>query len=207
VVAAGSTLARLGAPGEVELAGRGVSYCAVCDGPFFRDQPVAVVGGGDSAFDEALVLAEVASAVTVLVRGPEPRAARTLVERAAAHPAVTVCTESVVEAIEGSEGVERLLVRGPDGGVTALPCAGVFIYTGLEPNTGLLRDSLPLDPAGHIPVDAWMRTAVPGVFAAGDIRQHSARQLASAAGDGATAAVAVARYLRTGEWPGMTPIS
>jgi thioredoxin reductase (NADPH) len=202
IVALGSTLARIGCPGEAEFEGRGVSYCAVCDAEFFRDQPVVVVGGGDSAMDEALYLAEIASGVTVLVRRDELAAAPALAERALNHPKITVRWNTTVRAIEGSDIVERVRIKSADGVETALDCAGVFVYVGLRPNTDLLRDALPLDPMGHIPVDIWMRTAVPGVFAAGDIRQHSARQLVTVAGDGATAAIAAARYLRNGEWAG-----
>lgn len=199
IVAAGSTLARLGVPGEVEFEGRGVSYCATCDGEFFRDQPVAVVGGGDSALDEALYLATVASSVTVLMRGARPRAQAVLVERARACPTITLRPGITVTAIEGGDGVERVQVTTPAGPET-LAVAGVFIYVGLTPNTDMLGGLLRLDSGGHVPVDLWMRTEVPGLLAAGDLRQHSARQLISAAGDGATAAIAAARYLRSGEW-------
>lgn len=200
IVAVGSTLARLGCPGETEFEGRGISYCAVCDGDFFRDQPVVVVGGGDSAMDEALFLAEITSGVTVLVRSQELRAAEALAERARAHPKIAFRWNTELRAIEGAEAVERIAVEGPAGAET-LACTGVFIYAGLQPNTSIFRDALPVDAAGHISVDAWMRTPVPGVLAAGDIRQHSARQLVTVAGDGATAAIGAARYLRDGVWP------
>lgn len=201
IVAAGSTLARLGCPGEAEFEGRGVSYCAVCDAEFFRDQPVVVVGGGDSAMDEAAYLSDVASSVTVLVRGGQLRAARLPAERTLARPNVSLRWNTALQSIEGGETVERVAVR-TESGTQTLDCAGVFIYTGLQPNTASFRDVLPVDAAGHIPVDPWMRTPVPGVFAAGDIRQHSARQLVTASGDGATAAIGAARYLRDGVWPG-----
>lgn len=200
IVAAGSALARLGIPGEAEFEGRGVSSCAVCDGEFFRDQPVAVIGGGDSALDEALYLAAIASAVTVIHRRRELRAARILAERAQAHPKVGFRWDTVVEAIEGDDAVRALRLRGRDGAADSLEAAGVFIYVGLRPNSNFLRDVVVLDAAGHIPVDLWMRTPVPGLLAAGDIRQRSARQLISAAGDGATAALAAERYLRQGRW-------
>lgn len=200
IVAAGSTLAKLDVPGEAEFEGRGVSYCAVCDGEFFRDKPVAVVGSGDSALDEALVLAEVASEVTVLHRQDKVHAAAALVERAHAHPRIRFRPNTEVRAIEGDEAVERLLLRGQDGRAAHLPASGVFIYVGLRPNSSLLDGLLPVDAGGHIPVDLWMRAPLPGLLAAGDIRQHSARQVVSAAGDGATAAMAAMRYLRRGEW-------
>lgn len=201
IVAVGSTLARLGCPGEEAFEGRGVSYCAVCDAEFFRDQPVAVVGGGDSAADEALFLAEVASSVTVFVRDAELSAAHTLAERVLAHPKIEVRWNSTVETIEGAATVERVVVRGTDDTAAPHACSGVFIYVGLTPNTAAFRDVLPVDTMGHVVVDAWMRTSIPGILAAGDIRQHSARQVVTVAGDGATAAIAAARYIAGGAWP------
>jgi thioredoxin reductase (NADPH) len=150
--------------------------------------------------DEAAYLSDVASSVTVLVRGERLRAAQRLADRTLARRNVSVRWKTELEAIEGSETVERVTIRD-ESGMQALECAGVFIYVGLEPNTAAFRDVLPVDAAGHIPVDPWMRTPVPGVFAAGDIRQHSARQLVTAAGDGATAAIAAVRYLGDGVWP------
>ncbi len=196
IAASGSALAKLGIPGEAEFEGRGVSGCATCDGEFFRDQAVAVIGGDDSAFDEALYLAEICASVTILHRSP-PRAQRVLVERAIAHPRITL-RRGEAAAIEGGEAVTGLRLQ--DG--TVLPVAGVFIYVGLRPNTEYLAGLVPLDAGGHVPVDLWMRTSVPGLLAAGDLRQHSARQLVASAGDGATAALAAIRYLRSGEWSG-----
>ncbi len=196
IAASGSSLAKLGIPGEAEFEGRGVSGCATCDGEFFRDQAVAVIGGGDSAFDEALYLAKICASVTILHRSP-PRAQRVLVERAMAHPRIAL-RRGEAAAIEGGETVTALHLR--DGAV--LPVAGVFIYVGLRPNTAYLADLVPLDAGGHVPVDLWMRTPVPGLLAAGDLRQHSARQLVASAGDGATAALAAIRYLCAGEWGG-----
>ena len=201
IVAAGSTLARLGVPGEAELTGRGVSSCAVCDGEFFRDEHVVVVGGGDSAFDEALELAGVAARVTIVHRRAEPRAARVLVERAREHPKIAFRWNTTVQAIEGGETVEAVRLRGLDGTSERLAAAGVFVYVGLRPNSALVEGLVATDAAGHIPVDPWLRTAVPGLLAAGDIRQHSARQFITSAGDGATAALAAERFLRRGEWP------
>ena len=153
IVAVGSTLARLGCPGEAEFEGRGVSYCAVCDAEFFRDQPVVVVGGGDSAIDEALYLTGVASAVTVLHRRDELRAAAALAERARANAKIEIQWNTELAAIEGGETVERVRVRRGDGTDGTLDCGGVFIYVGLAPNTGVFRDVLPVDAGGHIPVD------------------------------------------------------
>jgi thioredoxin reductase (NADPH) len=202
IIAAGSTLARLGIPGEEEFYGRGVSQCAVCDGDFFQGQPVAVIGGGDSAMDEALYLAEIASSVTVVHRRDELRAANVLARQAREHPNIRFIFNAEAEAIEGGETVEALRVRVSGEEERRLDVAGVFVYVGLKPNTTMLGDLLTLDAGGHIPVDPWMRTSVLGLLAAGDIRQHSARQYITAAGDGATAAFAAHRYLRAGEWTG-----
>jgi thioredoxin reductase (NADPH) len=200
IVAAGSTQAKLGIPGEEDYFGRGVSQCAVCDGDFFRDQPVAVIGGGDAAMDEALYLAELASEVTIVHRGGSLRAQHALTERARSHPRIHFRWNTVAEAIEGDGTVTALRLRGGSGAPELLNVSGVFVYVGLRPNSGLLGGLAPLDAGGHVRVDLWMRTPNPGLLAAGDIRQHSARQFVSAAGDGATAALAAHRYLRTGEW-------
>lgn len=202
VIAGGSTLARLGVPGEAEFEGQGVSYCATCDGEFFRDQTVAVVGGGDSALDEALVLSRIAARVIVIHRRNELRATRVLQERAFANRKIEFRWQTIVEEITGASLVTGVRVRHlPTGEVSVIPVNGVFIYVGLQPNTSYLHTLLPLDAAGHIPTDIWMATPLPGIFAAGDIRQHSARQVVSAAGDGATAAIAAERYIRSRDWP------
>lgn len=199
IIAAGSTLARLGVPGEEDFAGRGVSSCATCDGEFFRDQEVAVVGGGDSALDEAEFLSGICAGITIIHRDAELAAAAVLRECARANPKLRFLGETVVEAIRGNGSVEALDLRNlTTGESTNLPVSGVFIYVGLKPNSGFLSELLPLDAAGHIPTDIWMATAQPGIFAAGDIRQHSARQLGSCIGDGITAAIAAERYIRGG---------
>jgi thioredoxin reductase (NADPH) len=198
VLACGSSLKRLDVPGESAFDGRGVSYCATCDGGMFHDQEVGVIGGGDSAIDEALYLAELAAKVTVVHRGDRLRATRVLQERATAHPKVAFRWHSVVEGIEGNEQVERLRLRDVHTSeVSHLPVAGVFIYVGLRPNTDFLKGVLPLDAGGHVPVNQRMETEIPGLYAAGDLRQHSARQVISSAGDGATAAFFAIQYLRS----------
>jgi thioredoxin reductase (NADPH) len=197
ILACGSSLKRLGVPGELNFEGRGVSYCATCDGGMFHNQPVAVVGGGDSAMDEALYLTELATKVTLIHRRDQLRATRVLQERTQAHPKIEFRWQTVVEAIEGHEQVERLRLKQVETGQTsALPVAGVFIYVGLQPNTEFLKGVVPLDGGGHVIVNHRMETEVPGLYAAGDLRQHSARQLASSAGDGATAAFFAMQYLR-----------
>ena len=202
VIAGGSSLRRLGIPGEEELAGKGVSHCATCDGPFFAGEVVGVVGGGDSALDEALTLTQYARRVLLFVRGERMRAQKVLQERALKEPKIEVRTHTVVTAIEGEGQVQAVKIKDTRNGATSrVPVAGMFIYVGLDPNTAWLKGVIPLDNAGHIPVDVWMQTPVPGVFAAGDIRQHSAAQLVTAAGDGATAAIAAYRYVTSRGWP------
>jgi thioredoxin reductase (NADPH) len=198
ILACGSSLKRLDVPGELAFEGRGVSYCATCDGGMFHNQEVAVVGGGDSAMDEALYLTELAAKVTVVHRSDQLRATRVLQERAMAQPKIAWRWHTVVEGIEGGEQVERLrLTDVHTGEISLLPVAGVFIYVGLQPNTGFLQGVLPLDAGGHVPVNQRMETPLPGLYAAGDLRQHSARQVISSAGDGATAACFAMQYLRS----------
>jgi thioredoxin reductase (NADPH) len=196
IVAAGSALRPLGIPGERELFGRGVSNCASCDGPFFAGKRVGVAGGGDSAFDEALVLAEVAAHVTIFHRDAESSAQRTLRDRVERSAAIDVVPHAELEAIVGDDAVTAVRIRDTrSGDVRTEELAAVFVYVGLEPNTAFLRGTVPLDAAGHIETDILMRTAFAGIFAAGDIRAHSVALLAAAAGDGATAAVSAYRYI------------
>ena len=201
IVAGGSTLKTLGVPGETELHGAGVSYCATCDGAFFVDQVVAVVGAGDSALDEAITLTEFASRVVVFRRGEQFSGQQVLQDRVRSSPKIEVRDNTTVTAILGDAQVQGVSIEDSESGETSrVDLSGVFVYVGLEPNTQYLRELLPLDNAGHIPTDIWMRTELPGLLAAGDIRQHSAAQLVSAAGDGATAAIAAHRYIQGHEW-------
>lgn len=203
IIAGGSTLRKLGIPGEEEYEGRGVSHCATCDGSFYSDQVVGVVGGGDSAMDEALTLTEYASKVLLFHWGDRLDAQKVLQERVLGYDKIAVRWNTVVEGVLGTaEGVNGVRVRDVVTGETSqVDLAGLFVYIGLDPNTAYLRDVLPLDNAGHIPVNLWMETDVTGVYAAGDLRQHSAAQIVTAAGDGATAAIAAHRYLTGREWP------
>jgi thioredoxin reductase (NADPH) len=201
VVASGSTLRKLGIPGEEELHGAGVSYCATCDGAFFIDQVVGLIGGGDSALDEAMTLTEFASKVVMLQRGNSFTGQRVLQDRVLSHPKVEVRWNTSVDAVLGEGQVEGVSVTELTSGETSrIDLSGVFIFVGLEPNSQYLADLLTLDNAGHVPTDIWMRTPLPGLLAAGDIRQSSAAQLVTSAGDGATAAIAAQRYVETGEW-------
>jgi thioredoxin reductase (NADPH) len=191
----------LGVPGEEAFVGKGISHCASCDGSFFMEQPVAVVGGGDAAVDEATHLTQYASAVTVIHRRDTLRAARALQQRARANPKIRFRWNAAVRAIEGDDAVRRLLVEDlATGETTPMPVSGVFIYAGLTPNTEWLGGLVPLAPGGQVVTDLEMRTPVSGVLAAGDVRASSARLLVASAGDGATAARAAARYLSTGTW-------
>ena len=180
-----------------------MSYCATCDGAFFRDEVVGLVGGGDSALDEAMTLTEFASRIVILQRGDRFTGQKVLQNRVLSHPKIEVRWNTAVTAVLGEGQVEGVSISDVSSGETSrLDLSGLFVYVGLEPNSAYLADLLPLDNAGHVPTDIWMRTPLPGLFAAGDIRQGSAAQLVSSAGDGATAAIGAKRYLDSGQWPG-----
>jgi len=196
IIAAGSALRSLGVPGEETFLGRGVSHCASCDGAFFASRPVCVAGGGDSALDEALLLAEHAAHVTIIHSGERLDAQQALQDRIAGNSKIELVLNTVIEEIIGDAAVAGVRLRDlKSGSARLLEVKGAFVYIGLEPNTAWLQGVLALDGAGHIATDINMATSLAGVFAAGDIRQHSVAQLAAAAGDGATAAIAAVRYL------------
>jgi thioredoxin reductase (NADPH) len=199
IIASGSERNKLGIPGEEEFAGKGVSYCATCDAAFFRNQSVAVVGGGDAAITEALHLARFASKVTVIHRRRQLRAGRILQEKAFAEPKMGFLWDTVAEEIEGEDLVKKIRLRQvKTGKESALDVGGVFVSIGLKPNTAYLKGILPLDDDGHIITNDRLETEIPGVFVAGDVRHNSARQAIAAAGDGATAAVYAERFV--GGW-------
>lgn len=196
IVTAGAAYNKLGVPGEAELTGRGVSYCGTCDAAFFTGMDVIVVGGGDSALDEGMFVARYARSVNVVHRRDTLRASAILQERAFATPNMRFTWNSVVERIEGEGQVERAVIRDvKTGEVSVVPTSAVFIFIGQTPNNHLLEGLVELDAGGHAIVDLQMRTRVPGLFVAGDLRTQAARQLISAAGDGATAAIAAEHYL------------
>ncbi len=196
VIATGAAHRQLGIPGERELVGKGVSYCATCDGPFFRDQVVAVVGGGNTAVQEAIFLTKFARKVYVIHRRDQLRAQKILQERAFANDKITFIWNTVVEEILGQEKVEALRLKNRvTQEETVLPVDGVFIFVGLVPQTAFLEGILELDERGFIITDAEMRTNIPGIFAAGDVRAKACRQIVTAAGDGATAAFMAEHYL------------
>jgi thioredoxin reductase (NADPH) len=197
IVAAGSALKSLGVPGEEAFLGRGVSHCASCDGHFYAGQDVCVIGAGDSALDEALVLAEHAARVAIIHRHDAFDAQRVLIDRVAANGKIEIMPSTQVEEIFGDDSVMGVRLRDlKSRSVRERAVKGVFVYVGLEPNSAFVRGAVAVDPAGHIDTDIMMQTSVPGIFAAGDIRAHSVAQLAAVAGDGATAAIAAWRYLK-----------
>jgi thioredoxin reductase (NADPH) len=201
VIATGTTLKTLGLAGEERLRGKGVSHCASCDGPLLRGRIVAVVGGGDSALQEALTLAQYVSRVIVLHRGSAFSAQAAYCQRVREHPRIEARFGTVVEEVVGNGGLTGVRTRTViDGRVEDLELAGLFVYVGLAPATTWLDGVPALDGSGRIAVDDAMRTHVPGLFAVGTIRSGSAGRAAAAAGDGAAAAVTADRYLRDAAW-------
>lgn len=199
VIATGSQVRKLGVPGEAEYSGRGVSYCATCDGFFFRGKPIVVVGGGDSAFEEAGFLTRFGSSVTLIHRRSEFRASKIMVERVQANEKIDFVLDSVVERVNGSQehGAESVTVRNVLTGETSeIPANGIFVAIGHTPATAFLNHAVELDDDGYILVDgASTRTSVPGVFAAGDAVDRVYRQAISAAGMGCRAALDAQDYL------------
>ena len=188
IVATGSKHRFLGVPGEEELNSRGVSYCAVCDGAFFRDQDLLVVGGGDSAVEEAIFLTQFAKSVTIVHRRDELRAQKVLQDRAFANDKIKFIWDSVVKEIKGENRVESVLIENvKTNQVTEHAFGGVFIYVGLDPVSEFTKDLQIQDESGWIVTDIHMKTAVDGIFAVGDVRQKDLRQITTAVGDGAIA--------------------
>lgn len=196
ILAGGLERQKLGVTGESMFTGRGVSYCATCDGAFFRDKAVAVVGGGNAALTEALELTRFASKITLIHRRNELRATRILQEKALAEPKLNFLWDSAISEITGDKSVDKIKVHNlKTGADTSVDVSGVFIAVGFKPNTAYLKDIVKMDENGSIITNERMETNVPGILAAGDIRSSSIRQLIAAAGDGATAAIYAERYL------------
>ncbi|MBL7063361.1 MAG: thioredoxin-disulfide reductase [Anaerolineae bacterium] len=196
IIASGAFPRRLGVPGETEFFGRGVSVCAICDGFFYKDKRVVVVGGGDSAVDEGLFLTKFASEVVVVHRRDQLRATKIYQERAFANPKMRFVWDSVVEEILGERTVTGVRVRNVKTGETSvIEADGVFIYVGMEPVTELFIDRVELDEWGYVVTDRHQHTSVPGVFAAGDVQSPGFRQVVVAAGAGAMAAIEAGRFL------------
>jgi len=196
IVTSGAEYNRIGVEGEERLTGKGVSYCATCDAAFFKGQDVAVVGGGDAAMDEGLFTTRYVDKVTVIHRRDELRASAILQERAFANAKMQFKWNTVVDEVIGDGQVRAVRLRDlVTGTESELPVGAVFIFIGQHPNTDFLKGLVKMDPGGHALVDEWMRTDQPGLFAAGDVRQNSARQVASSVGDGVTAAIAADHYI------------
>lgn len=201
VIATGTMLKSLGVPGEERLRGRGVSHCASCDAPLLRGRVVAVVGGGDSALQEALTLAEHASRVIILHRGRAFSAQAAYCRLVREHPKIDAHFGTVVEEVIGDGAISAVRVRALETGTAdQLEVAGLFVYVGLAPATAWVGEEVERDASGRIVVDGAMRTRLPGLFAAGTVRSGTAGRAAAAAGDGAAAAIEADRYLRTGAW-------
>jgi len=198
IIASGAIYKKLGIPGENLLGGKGVSYCATCDGPFYRDQAIAVVGGGDTAVQEAIFLTRFAKKIYLIHRRDQLRACRILQEKALANPIIQPVWNAVVESILGTEGVEGLRLKMVDGSPDReLPVTGIFIFVGIQPNTDWLNKTLALDTQGFIRTNDRLATSIRGIFAAGDVRHKQLRQISTAVGDGATAVFSAERYLET----------
>jgi len=197
ILTAGGTPVKLGVPGEKEYAGRGVSYCAVCDGAFFKGEVLAVVGGGDAAVEEADYLTRYATKVYIVHRRDQLRASKILQERAFANPKLEVIWNKRVREIVGGElGVEHLALEDTvTGEASALKVGGVFVFIGFQPNTQLVEGHPKHDAGGYLITDERMMTSIPGLFAAGDVRAQLTRQITTAVGDATTAAMAVEKYL------------
>jgi len=197
IITAGGTPIKLGVPGEKEYAGKGVSYCAVCDGAFFKGEVLAVVGGGDAAVEEADYLTRYASKVYIVHRRDQLRASKILQERAFANPKIEMVWNAKVTAILGNEkGTDHLELEDTvTGAKRALAVGGVFIFIGFKPNSGIVEGHARHDEAGYFITDERMMTSIPGLFAAGDVRSQLTRQITTAVGDATTAAIAVEKYL------------
>jgi thioredoxin reductase (NADPH) len=208
IVTAGGTPNKLGVPGEKTYAGKGVSYCAVCDGAFFRNEVIAVVGGGDAAVEEADYLTRYAEKVYIVHRRDRLRASAIIQQRALANPKIEPVWNQVVEEVVGNDkGVQHLRLRDTaTGEESTLAVTGVFIFIGFTPNTGMIKEHYEHDALGYIQTDAHMMTSIPGLFAAGDLRVQLTRQITTAVGDATTAAIAVEKYLAAQREKAGTPV-
>jgi thioredoxin reductase (NADPH) len=196
IVATGAHPKRLGVQGEERLTGKGVSYCGTCDGPFFRNKDIIVVGGGDRALEEALFLTGYAAKVYVVHRRSAFRASKIVEEKAKAHPKISLILDSVLEEIKGEMKVEGVTVRNVvTGNLIDITCQGVFVFIGINPNTYFLKNSLEIDEAGFIITQSVVQTSLPGIFACGDCCRKSLYQVVTACGEGAAAADAAYKYI------------
>jgi thioredoxin reductase (NADPH) len=199
IITAGGTPVKLGVPGELEYAGKGVSYCAICDGAFFRGHTIAVIGGGDAATEEADFLTRYAEKVYLIHRRDELRASKILQTRLFANPKIELVWNTIVDEIQGDHQglVYNLKLRDVNTKATRdLAVTGVFVFIGFRPNTGIIEGHVDHDEMGYLRTDANMRTSVRGLFAAGDLRAQLTRQVTTAVGDATTAAIAAEKYLK-----------
>jgi len=198
ILACGATWKKLGIEGEDRLMGRGISFCATCDGPFYRDEEVAVIGGGDTAVEEAIFLTRFVKRIYLVHRRDKLRATKLLQERAMSEEKITLVWETIPLRILGQNSVEAIELRNvKTGDVQRKEVKGVFVFIGTIPNTELVKDSVKLDENGFILTDDNMQTSIPGVFAAGDIRSKLFRQISTAVGEGAAASYSAERYLES----------
>jgi thioredoxin reductase (NADPH) len=198
IIANGASHKNLGVEGERKFANNGVFYCATCDGPRFTDKTVAVVGGGDSGLTEGLFLAKIAAKVILIESLPRCTGSKTLLDRAANNPKIEIICGSRVAEILGTTGVTALeIVENDSGKRKNLPVDGVFVHVGVKPNSDFLRNIVALNPDGSVKVNQKLETQVRGIFAAGDIREYSSMQIASAVGDGATAGISAIKFINT----------
>ncbi len=196
IIASGSESKKLAVPGEEQYRGRGVSYCATCDGAFYKNKNLIVVGGGNSAIEEALYLTRFAAKVSIVHRRDQLRADRVLAERARAHPKIYFFWHAVLEEIKGDKFVKEAILKDlPTGKKLIVPADGVFIYIGSQPGTAFVKEAVKLDDQGYIITDERMRTSAEGICAAGDVRQKSLRQIVTAAADGAVAAESAREFI------------
>lgn len=197
LIATGSQYKRLEIPGERQLIGAGVHFCATCDGPFYKGKQVVVIGGGNSAGEESLFLTRFASKVTLLVRGPAMRASQVVIEKVMSDPRIEVRLNTSVTELRGEKKLSGVVIRNNQTGQTEeMPIDGMFIFVGQLPNAQWTSDKIAKDDQGFITTDEQLMTSVPGVFAAGDVRKGSTKQVASAVGEGATAALMIREYLK-----------
>ena len=198
IVTAGGTPVKLGVPGEAEYAGKGVSYCAICDGAFFKGHTIAVAGGGDAAAEESDFLTRYAEKVYLIHRRHELRASKIIQQRVFENPKIDIIWDTVVEIIEGDTHglVDNLVLRNVLTNETRnLPVTGIFVFVGFRPNTGIIAEHFAHDASGYVLTDGNMQSSIPGLFVAGDLRSQLTRQVTTAAGDATTAAIAAEKYL------------